>query len=85
MNYCACGCGEKVNRNYVAGHYWKGKKRSIADIEKMSKSHKGKPSPKKGIKMSDAQKKKLSINLKGRKLSQETIAKIIATKKRIML
>lgn len=45
--------------------YWLGKKRPRETIEKMSQSHKGKPSPRKGIKMSEEQKQKISNSKMG--------------------
>lgn len=44
----------------------KGKNHSAETIEKLRKSHIGKPSPKKGIALTDEQKRKMSDSLRGR-------------------
>lgn len=54
--FCECGCGQRVKKRFVSGHYWKGKpshNKGIAVSEnqkrKQSLSMKGKPAWNKGL------------------------------------
>lgn len=84
MNLCKCGCGQEVKNNYVVGHYWTGKKRSIESILKISEAKRGiKRGPRsKEVKrkiseantgriFSDEHKRKISEALKGKKQPKE--------------
>jgi len=60
----------------------KGKKRSAEAITNISNSQKGKPSPKKGKPLSDEQKAKLIAISTGRKMSEESRAKMSEAQKK---
>ena len=56
--------------------YGKHQRHSEATRRKMSESHKGKPSHKKGVTLSDETRKKISESMKGRTFSDETRKKL---------
>jgi very-short-patch-repair endonuclease len=51
--------GTKIKMSNSSPHYWKGRKRSIESKDKMSKAHKGKTSNRKGIVLTDNEKRKM--------------------------
>lgn len=96
VNYCKCGCGEIVQKNYKKGHGRKGKKNSAEQNKKISEFNKSRIYSEEEInrlksyninrKHTEETKKKMSKISKekgfgkwmeGRKLSEETIKKII--------
>ena len=62
--------------------HWKGKQRTEETRIKISEAKKGKPSPRKGVTLSDDTRKKMSESLKGKHRSDETKKKISAAVKR---
>ncbi len=80
---CECGCKEKVvwNKNrwnkYVVGHNARGKPISEAHKQSLLKANIGRPSPMKGIPLTEEHKKNIGLGNKGKIVSKET-CKIIS-------
>ena len=66
--------GNENAKNHIGSKYWLGKKKSIESVEAMKNKLKNRPSKKKGIKISNEIKQKISNSLKGREDTQQTKA-----------
>jgi len=79
-NVCVtCSNNNPIKRNIISVHM-RGVSKSPAHVKKMSDMRKGLPSPIRGISKSDAHKKKLSLSHMGKKLSAESIEKMMASR-----
>ena len=91
LHLCQCGCGNPTKQltktkwnKFIHGHHSKMRVRwthSEESKRNISEKRKGNPSPRKGVRLSEEIKRKISLAQKGKKLSEEHKQKIRNTTK----